>query len=164
MAHLPSWSNASAICRSGLESGAVPLPGHYLWRPSRICTLLLVLLTLLAPVSVLASGLAPGVAWPLALLAAVHGVRIVRTYRRSVTRDLLIPGAGAEARCDGDPMNELRVRWRGPLAFLEWRGHAGGPRQRLLFWPDVLDARARRELRLAMRAREAALGCASVAR
>ena len=150
MTHSPNSSNTSAICRSGLEPGAVPLPGHYLWQPSHICTLILALLTLLAPFSALASGLAPGEAWPLALLAAVHGVRIVRTYRRSVARDLLIPGSGAEARCDGDPMIELRVRWRGPLAFLEWRGHAGGPRQRLVFWPDVLDARTRRELRLAM--------------
>ena len=164
MTHLPTSLNRFAICRSGLEPGAVPLPGHYQWRPSRVCTLILALLTLLAPFSVLASGLAPGEAWPLALLAAVHGLRIVRIYRRSVARDLLIPGSGAEARCDGDPMIELRVRWRGPLAFLEWRGHAGGPRRRLVFWPDVLDARARRELRLAMRAREAALGRASVAR
>jgi toxin CptA len=59
-------------------------------------------------------------------------------------------------------MASLRVRWRGPLAFLRWRDPDGRAR-RLVFWPDTLPAAARGELKLALQQREAAGGGASMA-
>lgn len=159
MANLPNSSNPSAICPHGPESAA----GNYLWRPSGACALALSILGVLAPLSVLASGLPAPVAWPLALLACLHGVCIVRGYLGVRSRHLLIPSSG-ETRCEDLTMIDLRVRWRGPLAFVAWRSPSDRHQQRLVFWPDRLDVAMRRELRLAMRAREAALGRASVAR
>ena len=43
----------------------------------------------------------------------------------------------------------MSLHWRGPLAFMRFRGSDGGIRH-LGWWPDTLDARARRELRLAL--------------
>ena len=159
MANLPNSWKSSAICPYGPELAA----GHYAWRPSCACALALSILGVLAPLSVLASGLPAPVAWSVALIAGLHGAWIVRRYLGAQPRHLHIPATG-EARCEELPMIDLRVRWRGPLAFMDWRVSPNGRRQRLVFWPDRLDVATRRELRLAMRAREAALGRASVAR
>ena len=130
--------------------------------PSRWMTAALIALALLAPLSLLASDLAPIVAWPLATLAAARGLRDARRHVLCKPRALLIPPGTGEARCDGLPMVALRVRWRGPLAFLRWRD-ADGRIRRLVCWPDVLPAAARRELKLVMQRREAAQGGASMA-
>lgn len=142
-------SNASAPCR-------------FDWRPSRWLTAAHIALALLAPFSLLASDLAPVVAWPLALLAGGWGVRDVRLHGLQPPRALVIPAGAGEARCDELPMRSLSVRWRGPLAFLRWRDPDGRAR-RLVFWSDTLPAAARRELKLAMQRRQAAGGAASVA-
>lgn len=142
-------SNASAPCR-------------FDWLPSRWLTAALIALALLAPCSLLASDLPPGVAWPLALLAGVWGVREVRRHVLQPPCALVIPGGLGEARCDGLPMASPGVRWRGPLAFLRWRD-PDGRTQRLVFWPDTLPATARRELKLALQKRETADGGASMA-
>lgn len=158
---LPPSSTKSAIFPSAPEQA--PVNGSFLWRPSRVCARLLWVLALLAPLSVLASELPAALAWPLALLAGVLGARSARISLRVPARHLVISGPERAASCEGAPMDELRLRWRGPLAFLDWGSPAGGPRQRLVFWPDVLDAAARRELRLAVRRYEAASGKPSVA-
>jgi toxin CptA len=49
---------------------------------------------------------------------------------------------------DGQRVDKPELRWHGPLAFLSWQAQDGA-RFRLAFWPDTLDAPARRELRLA---------------
>lgn len=157
----PRLSMKSAISPSAPEQAFVN--GSFLWRPSRVCALMLWALALLAPLSVLASELPAALAWPLALLAGVLGARSARGSLRVPPRHWVISGPGCEARCDGVAVSQLRLRWRGALAFMEWRSPAGGPRQRLVFWPDVLDAPARRELRLAVRWYEAASGKPSVA-
>lgn len=142
-------SNASAPCR-------------FDWLPSRWLTAALLALALLAPFSLLASDLPPIVAWPLALLAGAWGIREVRRHVLQPPRALVIPGGLGEARCDEMPMASLRVRWRGPLGFLCWRDPDGRTR-RLVLWPDILPAAARRELKLAMQQRETAGGGASMA-
>ena len=59
-------------------------------------------------------------------------------------------------------MSDLIVQWRGPLSFLHWLDPQGLPR-RMHGWPDSLPAPERRELRLAMIARTAALPAGSMA-
>ncbi|MEG3050899.1 MAG: hypothetical protein RR792_12075 [Thermomonas sp.] len=60
------------------------------------------------------------------------------------------------------PIQGLDVQWRGPLAYLRWRD-GDGHMCRLAFASDLLDATSRRELKLAMQRREAALGSPSMA-
>lgn len=109
-------------------------------------------LGILASLSVLVSGLPWIVSVPVAVIAAGQGVRLARRELLQPTRSLVIPITRTAATIDGEAMDDLQVRWRGPLAFLQWRD-AGGDRQRLLGWPDNLAAAGRRELRLAMAAR-----------
>ena len=119
-------------------------------------------LALLAPVSLIASGLPGGAAWPLAVLAAGWGIRDARRHARQPVRSLVIPTGQSAATCDGERMEAMAVAWRGPLAFVSWRGE-GGVMHRLSFWPDTLDPGMRRELRLAMMRRQAATDTGSVA-
>jgi len=97
--------------------------------------------------SALASELPPVAAWPLALLAVGEGIRLTRGTLRSPRRTLVWPFDGIPT-LDGVALGEPKLHWRGPLAFLRWRD-AGGRVRRLTWWPDVLPAAARRELRLA---------------
>ena len=53
---------------------------------------------------------------------------------------------------DGEAIHDVAVQWRGPLAFLSWRGTEGRV-HRLSWWPDTLAVGPRRELRLAAMAR-----------
>jgi len=62
---------------------------------------------------------------------------------------------------DGRELEAPRLHVRGPWLQLCWR--EGNGTGRLLFWPDQLDARQRRELRLAVRARPVPLVPRSVA-
>jgi toxin CptA len=117
-------------------------------------------LALLAVFSLLASDLPRTLAWPLALLAAGWGLGEARSYARQPSRAFLIPAGAGEACCDGARMDALQVLWRGPLAFLRWCDPTGATR-RLAFFPDTLPAATRRELRLAMQRREAAVGTVS---
>ena len=61
----------------------------------------------------------------------------------------VFPGNELAAMREGQPIHEVQLQWRGPLAFLCWRDRAG-QRQRLVWWPDTLPATRRRELRLAV--------------
>lgn len=134
MSNSNRWSTASAPCR--LE-----------WRPSRWLVGALLLLGLLAAAAALASEMPRVVAAPLALLAAGHALASAMRAAREPHRKLTWPGEGA-VTIDGDTADDVSLRWRGPLAFLCWR-QRGGPVQRLVWWPDTLDSRSRRELRLA---------------
>lgn len=141
-------SNASARFRPGASAPVCRI--H--WRGSRGLACALALLGLSAPLATLASGCPISIAAPVSLLAVLQGARLAR---RELTRPavwLSIPGNHAPATLDGIEMRDLRLRWRGPLACLEWREPSGRSR-RLHGWPDVLDAAARRELRLACEAR-----------
>ncbi|RZA18159.1 MAG: hypothetical protein EOP93_11870 [Lysobacteraceae bacterium] len=130
-----SASSSAASCR--LE-----------WRPSQRVGAMLWALAALAPFSLVASDLPRAWAWPLAALACGHGVLAARRHARQAKRTLVIPPGRGAATCNSDRMHGLRVAWRGPLAFLQWRDRSGAKR-RLSFWPDTLPAGMRRELRIA---------------
>ena len=123
---------------------------------------MLVLLALLASFSLIGSDLPRAWAWPLAACAWVVGARDARRYLRKHPLRLLVPAGRGVVQCDGITVHDLRVAWRGPLAFMRWRD-ADRRIRRIVFWPDLLDAGARRELKLAMQRREAAAGSPSVA-
>ncbi|WP_369939049.1 hypothetical protein [Xanthomonas medicagonis] len=125
------------------------------WRPSRWLLAALALLSLLAPLSVLGSDMPRPWAWPVAALAALYAALLLRREARRAPRVLLLPPQGAvAASLDGQPLQDLQVHWRGPLAFVRWRD-AQGRTARLAWWPDTLPPPARRELRLAAQARAA---------
>ena len=139
MAKSRHWSSASAPCR--LE-----------WKPSRVLALLLTLLGTLAAVSAVASELPASVSLPLAVLSMASGIGLARRETLRPACSLVIPADDSAATVNGATVDDLQLQWRGPLAFLQWRD-ADGRRQRLQGWPDNLDARGRRELRLAVAAR-----------
>ena len=121
----------------------------------------LLMLGMSGAISVLASGMPRVFAWPLALLAAGHGVFLARSEARKPSRELVWPQDGP-ITLDGDVLADVELQWRGPLAFLRWRG-AGERAHRLSWWPDTLPAEARRELRLAAMQRSPARPARSMA-
>ena len=138
----PTSSPPSAPCR--LE-----------WRPSRWLLAARALLSVLAPLSILASDMPRACAWPAAALASLYAAWLLRREARLAPRARLIPAqGGAAASVDDQPVAALQVDWRGPLAFVRWRD-ADGRVGRLTWWPDTLSPPARRELRLAAQARAA---------
>jgi toxin CptA len=127
-------SNASAPCRFEL-------------RPSRWPTAALLALAALAPFAMLQSGLPNAIAWPLAAAVAIAGLWLARREWRRPVLAVLIDAEGA-ASMDGSAVEDFRIDWRGPLAFVSWRDRAGR-RHRRGMWPDTLAPALRRELRLA---------------
>lgn len=109
----------------------------------------MLMLAALAPVAVLASEIPRWVAWPLAICAAACGAYLAMREARQPVWPVVIDGEGATT-IGGEPVDALRVDWRGPLAFVAWRDAKGRFVRRSL-WPDTLTAAQRRELRLAVR-------------
>lgn len=142
MTHSHRLSSVSVSCR--LE-----------WRPSRWVIGALLALGLLAALAVLASGMPRPAAWPLAMSALACAGWRARRESKSPSHGLFLPGNELPATLDGLPIEQARVQWRGPLAFLLWQDGQGRP-QRLSWWPDTLPAASRRELRLAASGLEAA--------
>ncbi|MFC3715363.1 hypothetical protein ACFONC_04265 [Luteimonas soli] len=101
-------------------------------------------------------------AWPLALAAMAHGAWLAWREARAVRGELVIPGADGRASIDGRAVDGLSVRWRGPIAFVQWRD-GDGHCHRHVFFPDTLPAARRRELRLAAPAPAPARRASSVA-
>ena len=128
------WSGASPTCR--IE-----------WRPSRWLLAALILLSLLAACALLATGLRPALAWPLALAAMLHGLAGAWRYWRTAPGAVAID-ANRRVLVDGAVVGQARLQWRGPLAVLSWRDARGRHRHRA-WWPDTLPPPRRRELRLA---------------
>ena len=124
------------------------------WRPSRWVIGALLALSLLAAFSVLASAMPRWAAWPLSVSALAYGVWQARREWRLPGRELFFPGNDLPVTLDGQPIDNVKLQWRGPMAFLLWRDRQGRP-QRLSWWPDTLPAASRRELRLAAGSREA---------
>lgn len=120
------------------------------------------MLGVLAAIAVIASELPWIVVVAPACAAIVYGEWLARREGRRVVSEIVIPPNEAGATIDGSPMQDLRVQWRGPLAFLQWRDECGR-RRYLQGWPDNLAPADRRELRLAMAARAPAHSPRSVA-
>ncbi len=129
------WSNTSAPCR--IE-----------WRPSRWLVGAILVIAALAAFSAVASEMPRLLAGPLAALALGWGGWRARRELRQSHREWIFPGTDAPVLLDGEPVQAVQVRWRGPLAFVRWR-EGDGRVGRLAWWPDTLPAARRRELRLA---------------
>jgi toxin CptA len=122
----------------------------------------LVALGLLSACAVLASEMPRAIAWPLAIVAAGYGGWLARRERLRPRRQLLWPANDMPLTLDGEPLQRAELQWRGPLAFLRWRA-SDGRVGHLGWWPDTLSTVQRRELRLAVERRPAALQAASMA-
>jgi toxin CptA len=131
-----------------MRSSNASAPSRFELRASRWPIAALLALSALAPLAVLASEMPRAFAWPLALAVCATGLWRARVEARRPARLIVVDGEG-QATVDGASVNDLRVDWRGPLAFVAWR-EASGRIARGSFWPDTLDAAGRRELRLAV--------------
>lgn len=121
----------------------------------------LLLLALLAPVAVLATELPRAAAWLLAAAALAQGVHLALREWHRTPRSLLFTADG-RLLVDDVEASAVQLQWRGPLAFLSWRD-PDGRSDRLVWWPDALPPRWRRELRLAVDRLPAARAGPSVA-
>lgn len=159
-------SAASANCPPTRALGGGPparaFGSRIAWRPSRWLLAILAALTLLAPFAVLASEMPRMVAWPLALAALLHGLWSIGRERRRSPCVFVFAGDDVPVLLDGEAIDGVTVQWRGPLAFVRWRGSDGRVHRRS-WWPDTLPPARRRELRLAAPAPVAASGAASMA-
>lgn len=128
-------SNASLNCRID-------------WRPAPLLIAALVLLGPLAGVSLLASALPRGAAWPLAVLATGYGAWLAwREWRRQPARIVLSAGEDDLAvSLDGRPATLLRVNLRGAVAVMVLR--CDGRRRVMVWCPVTLDPHVRRTFRL----------------
>ena len=121
-------------------------------RVSRWLQVALLALSLLAAFALALSEAPALVSWPLGVAAVGYGLWMIRRERLRPAHELLLPGDGP-AQVAGAPVDDFRVEWRGPLAFLSWRD-ARGHVHRHVLWPDTLPPARRRELRLAVEIRQ----------
>ena len=135
MKHSPCSYSASVSCR--LE-----------WRPSRCLIGAISMAGVLASISILASNMPRPAAWLLAGCVLVHAARLALRQSRLPVQVLVFPGNELPVLVDAVPVQQVDVQWRGPLAFVSWKG-GDGRRKRLSWWPDTLPSSRRRELRLA---------------
>lgn len=141
--------------RSSPISSPESAPCRLEWRPSRWLLAALGLLVVLAPLSLIGSGMPRALAWPLAVAVFAAGLWQLRREAGRAPRQLVLATARAGAdSLDGDPLRACDVTWRGALAFVHAL-HRDGRSVRLAWWPDTLPAPLRRELRLAVAARAA---------
>ena len=136
MSHFSNLSGPSPSCR--LE-----------WRPSRCLATALLSLAVLASFSMLVTDMPRWLAWPLALVVLVRGTWQGWRHLHLPPQQFLFPGNDLAPMRAGQPIGDVSLQWRGPLAFLCWR-ERGGQLKRLAWWPDNLPAASRRELRLAV--------------
>ena len=122
----------------------------------------LLMLAIVAPVATLGSEMPRWLAWPLGAAAFAYGAWLAWRESSMTGRTLVFPPAFEPVTIDGHAVDDVQLHWRGPLAFVRWRDGQARIR-RLAWWPDTLLAGQRRELKLAMQAREAAHPSISVA-
>lgn len=124
------------------------------WRPSRWVIGGVGLVTVLAPLSILASDLAHPFDAVAAASAVSWGLASALREAHRRPRQVLVPADPAQPlRVDDVAVDEGVVSWRGHIAVVAWRD-AVGRRRRLIWWPDTLPRPMRRELRLAAMARQ----------
>lgn len=126
-------------------------PSRLEWRPSWLQAGAQALVLLAAPWLLRASALPEDRYWPVLAVAWLLGLAQLGWRLRLPARQLELTTLPAPLQLDGADIDAPRLVVRGPWLLLYWRRE--GRRGRLLFWPDVLDHRQRRELRLAVSAR-----------
>ncbi|HHA2861094.1 hypothetical protein [Stenotrophomonas maltophilia] len=126
-------------------------PSSLEWRPSRLQAAAQLAVLLAAPWLLRASDLPPRLLVPAVVLAWCVGLAELAWRQRRPRVPVLLPPLPEPLRVAGQDVEAPRLVVRGPWLLLHW--HQGRRRQRLLFWPDVLDSGQRRELRLAVAAR-----------
>jgi toxin CptA len=132
---------------NSIHSSSDCAPCRLEWRPSHWLIVSLFLLGALGACSALASEMPHVASIPLALFSSGHGAWLAAREARKPSRQLVWPFEGGP-QVDGRPVDGAVLRWRGPLAFLQWRDRDGSVR-RLAWWTDTLPGHARRELKLA---------------
>lgn len=148
------------MTRNSTRSSNAYASCHLEWGRSRQLAVILGLLGVLATAALFDSDLPRHWAWtgtpPVLAYAAWAARREWLRPRRSLVLPPLAseesPDEPAPALFDGVPLGQVEVVWRGRVGFLRGRG-PGGRLVRMVFWPDVITAHARRELRLALRDR-----------
>ena len=140
-------SNVSAPCRFEL-------------RPSRALAGVMLMLAVLVPWAALSSALPALVGGIMAFVTACFALALAVRELRRTAQAVVIDTSGA-ATIDGQPVEALRIDWRGTLGFVSWRDAAGRIHRRSL-WPDTLSPALRRELRLAVPASGAVRGTDSM--
>ncbi len=145
----PHSSPASETCRP-----TEAFEGRFEWRPSRLLGAFLILLGGLAACAVLGSEMPRPAAWCVAAAALLHALRIAMRERGKAPVRVVWDGRAGGVSVDGERVADAELHWRGPLAFLRWRD-AQRRVHRLAFWPDTLDAKQRRALRLVARTGDA---------
>lgn len=124
-------------------------PSKLEWRPSRLRALAEGLVLAAAPWLLDASAMPARLQAPVVLLLWLFGgVSVVHALRRHPRR-LWLQAPPRPLLLDGHELEAPTLHVRGPWLQLRWQGPGGGGH--LLFWPDTLDRRQRRELRLAVR-------------
>lgn len=118
------------------------------WRPSRLVGAMVCMFGLLGAVSLIGSALPAWAGAGGSLLVLGYAGWCARRYLGQPIRQLVIPGGALAPMLDGVALSRFSLQWRGPLAFAAWRDVQGG-HGHLVWWPDTLDVRQRRELRLA---------------
>lgn len=118
------------------------------WRPSRWVIVMLAVMGLATIPAVLVSDMPGFLAATLVLAAPAWSVHLAIREHRRLPRVFVVRPDGAMT-LDDMPLEHCTVHWRGPLAFVRARD-SDGRLHRLAFWPDVLPARGRRALRLAL--------------
>lgn len=151
MRNCTNSSSSSAICRLD-------------WRPSSWSQCAGIALTALALLSLWLSELAAVPALSATMLLLLRGVWQWQRERAAEAFAVSIPWDRQRAvTVAGVEVSDFRVEWRGSLALLRWRSRGCRRWQGRLWWPDLLPPPARRELRLAMNARTAAVTAPPVA-
>ena len=127
-------------------------PSRLEWRPSRVRLLAEALVALAAPWLVAASGISARAQSPVILLCWLVSLCLIWSALRCPRRLLWLQELPRPLLLDGVELDEPTLQVRGPWLQLRWQGPGRGGS--LLFWPDVLSRGQRRELRLAVRARQ----------
>lgn len=140
-------------------------PSRLEWRPSRLQAGAEALVLAAAPWLLAASDLPARLQPPLVLLCWIAGIVMIWRALRRPRRLLWLQGQPRPLLLDGDELAGPTLQVRGPWLQLRWEGQVGAHRASgcLLFWPDVLSRGQRRELRLALRARQVSRQPPSVA-
>lgn len=126
-------------------------PSRVEWRPSRLQGAAQLLVLAAAPWLIGASAVPAPLHLPLLLLCWLAGALHCWQGQRRPRRVLWLTAPDRPLLLDGQELQQVRLRTHGPWLQLHWQGERS--RGQLLFWPDTLQRRQRRELRLAVATR-----------